>query len=379
LGIGRSENVILFLHHRYRTAGGEEQAVDDLLWLVRTQLGEDAELLERDSTQVGRARAAGGLVRGGLAPDEVARAVRRTGARIVHAHNLHPTLGWRALAAARGAGARVVLHLHQYRLVCAIGVCFRDGQECLRCHGRNTLPGIALNCRGSRAEAAAYGVALMAWQARLAAQADAFVVPSHFAEARLRALGAPLGPTFVLPHVIREFADAPPSPRGDHALVVSRLAPEKGVEVAIEACRIAGVPLVVAGDGPERERLARSDGPVRFVGRVSPQELARLRVGARVALVPSLSAETFGLAAAEAMAAGLPVAASRVGALPELVPEQWLAPPGDAQALADVMRRLSGGTGSEGAMALERVRAVTAPERVGPALAAVYERVMAQR
>jgi glycosyltransferase involved in cell wall biosynthesis len=118
---------------------------------------------------------------------------------------------------------------------------------------------------------------------------------------------------------------------------------------------------------------------VRFVGRVSPQELARLRVGARVALVPSLSAETFGLAAAEAMAAGLPVAASRVGALPELVPEQWLAPPGDAQALADVMRRLSGGTGSEGAMALERVRAVTAPERVGPALAAVYERVMAQR
>jgi glycosyltransferase involved in cell wall biosynthesis len=379
LGTGRSENVILFLHHRYRHAGGEEQAVDDLLWLVRTQLGEDAELLERDSTRIGRARAAGGLVRGGLAPDEVARAVRRTGARIVHAHNLHPTLGWRALAAAREAGARVVLHLHQYRLVCAIGVCFRDGHECLRCHGRNALPGIALNCRGSRAEAAAYGVALMAWQRRLAAQADAFVVPSQFAEARLRALGAPLGPTFVLPHVIRAFADAPPSPRGDHALVVSRLAPEKGVEVAIEACRLAGVPLVVAGDGPERERLAGSDGPVRFVGRVSAPELARLRSGARVALVPSLSAETFGLAAAEAMAAGLPVAASRVGALPELVPEQWLAPPGDAQALADVIRRLSDDTAGASAMALERVRAITAPERVGPALAAVYERAMSGR
>ncbi|MFZ1994287.1 MAG: glycosyltransferase, partial [Solirubrobacteraceae bacterium] len=312
--------MILFLHHRYRTTGGEEQAVDDLVWLVRTHLGEDAELLERDSAQVGKTRAAAGLVRGGLEPSEVARAVRRTGARIVHAHNLHPTLGWRALAAAREAGARVVLHLHQYRLVCAIGVCFRDGHECLRCHGRNTLPGIALNCRGSRIEAAAYGVALMSWQRRLAAQADVFVVPSHFAQARLRAIGAPLGPTFVLPHVIREFAPAPPSPPGDHALVVSRLAPEKGVDVAIEACRLAGMPLVVAGDGPERERLARADGAVRFLGRVSPQDLVRLRGGARMALVPSLSAETFGLAAAEAMASGLPVATSRVGALPELVP-----------------------------------------------------------
>ncbi|HEX3978971.1 MAG TPA: glycosyltransferase [Solirubrobacteraceae bacterium] len=347
------------------------------MWLVRSQLGEDAELLERDSSRASKARAAAGLVRGGLGPDEVARAVRRTGARIVHAHNLHPTLGWRALAAAREAGARVVLHLHQYRMVCAIGVCFRDGHECLRCHGRNTLPGIALNCRGSRAEGAAYGVALMAWQRRLAAQADACVVPSRFAEARLRAMGAPLGPTFVLPHVIREFALAPPSQRGDHALVVSRLAPEKGVEVAIEACRLAGLPLVVAGDGPERERLAaRADGAVRFVGRVSPQKLAQLRNGARVALVPSLSAETFGLAAAEAMAAGLPVAASRVGALPELVPEPWLAPPGDAQALADVTQRLSRDGGDDGDIALARVREVTAPERVGPALAAVYERAM---
>jgi glycosyltransferase involved in cell wall biosynthesis len=98
-----------------------------------------------------------------------------------------------------------------------------------------------------------------------------------------------------------------------------------------------------------------------------------------MALVPSLSAETFGLAAAEAMAVGLPVAASRVGALPELVPEPWLAPPGDAQALAEVMRRLRADNGTGSATALDRVRAVTAPERVGPALAAVYEHAMARR
>ncbi|MFL5862168.1 MAG: glycosyltransferase [Solirubrobacteraceae bacterium] len=368
--------MILFLHHRYRTTGGEERAVDDLMWLVRTHLGEDAELLERDSGDVARGRATAGLLRGGLEPEEVARAVRRTNARIVHAHNLHPTLGWRALAAARAAGARVVLHLHQYRLVCAIGVCFRDGAECTRCHGRNTIPGVVLNCRGSLAEAAAYGAALMTWQRRLAAQADIFVVPSRFAESRLRALGAPLGQTCVVPHVIRRFAPTPAT-GGEHALVVARLAAEKGIEVAMRACALAGVPLVVAGDGPERDRLAgAADGSTRFVGRVSAEELARLRAAARIALVPSLSAETFGLAAAEAMAAGVPVAASRIGALPELVPQPWLSAPGDPQAMADVIRAMDP---AAGAAAIEHARAVTAPERVVPALADVYERAMARR
>src|SRR5947199_8626632 len=107
------------------------------------------------------------MLAGGLEPEEVARAVRRTRARVVHAHHLNPAFGWRALAAAREAGARVVLHLHQYRLVCAVGVCFTDGAECTRCHGRNTLPGVVHRCRGSLVEAGVYAAGLALWQRRL--------------------------------------------------------------------------------------------------------------------------------------------------------------------------------------------------------------------
>ncbi len=315
--------MVLFLHNRYRTTGGEERVVEELLALVRDHLGEQAELLARDSAGVGRARAAAGLLRGGLAPGDVAKAVRISGARVVHAHNLGPLFGWRALAAARAQGARVVLHLHQYRLVCATGVCFTDGRECTRCHGRNTLPGVIHNCRGSRSEALAYGASLALWQRRLSEQADAVIVPSGFARERLRELGAPLDfeRVHVLAPPVRVPDHAADVQSGSYALVVSRLAPEKGVDVAIDACRIAGVPLVVAGDGPERDALqARAgDGDVRFAGQVDDAELQRLRAGAALAIVPSRSAETFGLAAAEAMAAGVPVVASRIGALPELV------------------------------------------------------------
>jgi glycosyltransferase involved in cell wall biosynthesis len=373
--------VILFLHNRYRTTGGEERAVADLMWLVRERLREDAELLERDSAGLARSEAAAGMLAGGLRPDEVARAVRRTGARVVHAHNLNPTLGWRALAAAREAGAKVVLHLHQYRLVCAIGVCFTRGGDCTRCHGRNTVPGVLLRCRGSTLEAAVYGAGLALWQRRLAAQADALIVPSRFARLRLRELGAPVGRTHVVAPVVRpeppqagrQFAGAGPSPPRPYALVSSRLAPEKGIETAIEACRLARMQLVVAGEGPERERLRQlaRGADVRFTGQLGDAQLAPLRAGAAVALMPSRAAETFGLAAAEAMAAGVPVIASRIGALPELVPERWLVAPGDPRALAGAIAAVR--TEPEaGAEAAARARAVVSPEVVAPALAAVY-------
>jgi glycosyltransferase involved in cell wall biosynthesis len=386
--------MILFLHNRYRTTGGEERAVEDLIWLVREQLGEPVELLARSSAELPRSRAALGLLRGGLDPGEVGASVRASGARVVHAHNLQPALGWRALAAAREAGARVVLHLHQYRLVCAIGVCFTRGAECTRCHGRDTLPGARLNCRGNRPEAAAYAASLALWQKRMVEQADAIVVPSVFARERLRALGAPLPweRVSVLAPPVRALGAAEtdsPAPGGwtsqsGYALVVSRLAPEKGIDVAIEACRLAGVPLVIAGDGPEREALAararcgesggggRASPAVRFAGHVEDAELARLRAGAAVALMPSRSAETFGLAAAEAMAAGLPVVASRVGALPELVEDAALVAPGDSQALAAALTRLAGDRAA-GERARERVRAVCAPELVARELARIYD------
>jgi glycosyltransferase involved in cell wall biosynthesis len=156
--------------------------------------------------------------------------------------------------------------------------------------------------------------------------------------------------------------------------VVARLAPEKGVDVAIDACRMAGIGLVVAGDGPERGRLLEraGDGEVRLLGHVDDARLAELRAGAAIALVPSRSGETFGLAAAEAMAAGLPVAASRVGALPELLDPDALVPSGDAAALAGAIARLAGDRAA-GERGRERVRALCAPDVVAGALADVYD------
>jgi glycosyltransferase involved in cell wall biosynthesis len=353
--------------------GGEERAVEDLAWLIETELGEDTSLVSHDSARLTSRRAASALLAGGLPPRAITDAVRRTGARVVHAHNVHPAFGWRALAAARSAGARVVLHLHNYRLVCAVGTCFTRGEDCTRCHGRNTAPGVALNCRGSRAEAVVYGAALSLWQRRLVESVDAFVAPSSFALGRLRDLGAPLGSDVrVIPSVQRSFAASSSAGDGGYALAAGRLTPEKGFADAIAACAQAGVPLVVAGDGPQAEELRALAGPdVRFTGRVTPGELAALRRGAALAIVPSRYAEILPLAALEAMAAGLPVVAARAGGLAEAVPAEGLYEAGDVTALAERVRALFADAAA-GDRALAAARALCSPSVIAAALRDVY-------
>ena len=91
----------------------------------------------------------------------------------------------------------------------------------------------------------------------------------------------------MLPHYLpaEAFADAQPRrPTGAYALVAARLAPEKGIDVAIEAAALADVPLRVAGEGPaeaELVELAEPVGaPVDFLGRVD-RAGARARAGRR--------------------------------------------------------------------------------------------------
>jgi glycosyltransferase involved in cell wall biosynthesis len=238
---------------------------------------------------------------------------------------------------------------------------------------------VALRCRGSVAESVVYGASLSLWQRRVTGLADAFVVPSAFARGRLDELGAPLGAArraAVVAHPVREFAQRSVAAQGGHALVASRLSAEKGVDVAIAAAARAGVPLVIAGDGPQAPELrSRARGAeVRFEGQVGPERLRELRAGAALAIVPSRSAETFGLAGAEAMAAGVPVVASRVGALPELVAPDGLVDPGDADGLAAAIERryADQAAGDEG---LRRVRELCSPATVAARLTRVYDEI----
>jgi glycosyltransferase involved in cell wall biosynthesis len=369
---------VLMLHNRYRAEGGEERAVANILTLLARR-GHTVEVLERSSTGVPRMRAAQGMLVGGLHPDEVAAAVRRTRAEVVHGHNLHPLLGWRALAAARAAGARTVLHLHNFRLFCAIAVAYRDGAPCFRCRGSNTLPGLRLRCRGSLGEAAAYAAGLHRQQPHLYANADRFIVLSKATGARMHELGLPSERTHVLGNFVpgAGFATRTRAHQGTYALAIGRLVEEKGFEIAIAAARAASVPLVIAGEGPDDQRLRglAAGAEVRFTGWVDHARLSELRAGAAVVLVPSRCEEACPYAALDSLAAGVPVLVSDRGGIPERVPGYSVLTTDDRHAWTNALAELWQDPGlrrARGEEALALAHELLSQERYYEGLMAVY-------
>ena len=373
--------MILILHNRYRAAGGEERAVADLAALLARR-GHEVEVLERSSEQLGPGRAAVGLLAGGIEPGEIARIVRRRRARVVHAHNIHPLFGWRALAAAHAAGARTLLHLHNYRLFCAIGIAYRDGAPCFRCRRGHTRPGLRLRCRGSWPEAAVYALALRGQQPRLLEHVDQFVAVSDALAAQLRDLGLPPSLSATLPNFIPddELAAGSAAADGEFALAAGRLTEEKGFDTAIAAARAARVPLVIAGAGPDEPRLrALADGAdVRFAGRLEPSDLAGLRRRAAVVLAPSRWEEPCPYSVLEALAAGVPVLASDRGGLPAMVEEAATLPATDATAWSDALSELwqdPGMRARRGEHAIARVREEFGEDRYYERLIRLYDGV----
>jgi glycosyltransferase involved in cell wall biosynthesis len=336
---------VLLLHNRYRFEGGEERSVA-LQQRALANAGVAHRLFERRSTDTPRLSAGAALLRGGVAEEEIAGAVSELGADVVHAHNMQPMIGPRGLAAARAAGARVVLHLHNARLFCAIGVATRDGAPCFRCRGRNTVPGLVLNCRGSLPEAAAYAAGLALHQPLAFRSTDRFIAPSRWAAGQMARLGVPAERLDVLAHYLPadETVSESRAHQGRYVLAAARLAPEKGLDLAMEAAAAARVPLWIAGDGPQRselERRAKALGaPVEFVGPVPRDEMPDLLRGAAAFVLSSRYHEFSPFSVLEAMGAGVPVAAARSGGVPELIGAERCLPMGDAAALADRLRAL---------------------------------------
>jgi glycosyltransferase involved in cell wall biosynthesis len=186
-------------------------------------------------------------------------------------------------------------------------------------------------------------------------------------------------------HVVPNGLDLPAGSGapGGRVLSVGRLIREKGMDLVIDAAARGGLPLTIAGEGPERAaleaRALASGGDVRFEGHVPRHRLATLYGEARMVVLAARTGEGLPNVLLEAMAHQRPVIATPCAGTRDLLVDGvngLLVPPGDAGALAAAMTRLAGDTALAGRCA-ERARETV--ERYGwdavqPALESVLER-----
>jgi glycosyltransferase involved in cell wall biosynthesis len=350
---------VLVVHNRYRSAqpSGENAVVDEETDLLRAR-GVDVEVLTVESDEIASWPLTRRLMLG-------ARVVwSRDGARrvhdriasfrpdVVHFHNTFPLLSPAALRTAHGSGVRVVQTLHNFRPLCPAATFLRDGKVCEDCLGRIPIPAVVHGCyRSSRvatiplAAKDAFHAAIGTWSSAV----DTYITPSAFARSRYVKAGWPAE------QIVVKYNTAPdpgaPARRGSGGVVcLSRLAPEKGIDVLLDGWAVAfpegGARLTVVGSGeldaPLRRRAARI-ADVEFTGQLARERGLEILAEARALVVPSRWYEVFPRIVAEAYSLGVPVIASRIGSLAEIVHHGetgLLVEPGNPADLGHALRTL---------------------------------------
>jgi len=285
---------------------------------------------------------------------------------VVHVHNFFPRFSPSVFHACSDAGVPVVLTLHNFRTICAGGLLLRDGKVCEKCVGHSPYWGALHRCY-RKSLAGSLAVARMidhnnrigTWQDKV----TRFIVLNRFARDKFVAAGLPAARMTVKPNfVVKAQADISTPDSEDiktrtGGLFVGRLSEEKGVSTLLAAWAGQTVPLRIAGTGPllpssvgsdklgEQEiahaAAAREGSAVKFLGAVPPAQVRDEMARAAFLIVPSMWYEMFPMVIAEAFAAGLPVIASRLGGLAEIVEDGRSGlhfTPGDSADLATKIR-----------------------------------------
>jgi glycosyltransferase involved in cell wall biosynthesis len=332
---------VLLIHNFY---GSENPSGENVAFVAELELlkrrGIEVTRFETSSDEI-RAKGTSGLIVGGLSTpynfksaSDIRKLALKTKPDVVHVHNTFPLISPSVFWGIRNLPCAAVLTLHNYRLFCAAGMPLRDGQVCTQClDKRSMIPGLRYGCyRGSRLATIplALSIALHRQIGTWTKHVDRFITLTQYQ--REMVIHAGLSPSLVC--VKPQFYPGSPEPipwidRDDRVLFVGRLSPEKGIRDLLSAWRILGPNgpnLDIIGDGPDRKALEsqiESDGldRVRLLGQLSFDETQNRIARSRLLVVPSTWFEGFPMVIREAYAYGVPVAASRLGSLAELVSE----------------------------------------------------------
>jgi len=307
---------------------------------------------------------------------------------VIHVHNTFPLISPSLYWAADEAGVPVVQTLHNFRLHCPQAMYLRDGVLCEDCLGKVPWRGALRGCyRESKLQSTALAGmvtlhrAIGTWERKV----TRYIALNEFCRNKFIEGGLPAERVLVKPNFV-DF-ERPPAQQRSGFLFVGRLSAEKGVAVLVKALSSlserSGL-LRVAGVGPEAH-LLKNVARLEALGALNSEQVRQEMSSAAALVLPSIWYENFPRTLVEAMGCGLPVIASRIGALAELVEDGvtgLLFNPGDAGDLAEKMSWIDANpeqAAAMGAMARARYEERYTAERNYQQLIAIYGEAIAAK
>lgn len=336
---------ILLVHNYYQSRGGEDAVVEAELDLLRGH-GHEVRTYFRSNADIDRQPYAATAVQtlwSSRSRREVRALLRDFAPHVMHVHNSFPLISPSVYGAAAEAGVAVVQTLHNFRLLCPQAMFLREDRVCEDCLGHLPWRAVAHACyRGSRLQSAAVAGmltlhrAMGTWQTKV----HRYIALNEFCRQKFISAGWPAQKIAVKPN----FVDFPPpgdAPRSGF-LFVGRLSPEKGIHtLATASAAFPAAEVLVAGAGPEADRLRAMAPSAKLLGALDASAVQAQMARATALVMPSIWYENFPRTLVEAFASGLPVIASRLGALQDLVEDGVTGlhfEPGNAGDLAKCMK-----------------------------------------
>lgn len=336
---------ILIAHNAYQHRGGEDSVVDSEMSLLRAH-GHEVEHYGRHNDEIhgmGRLSMLGQTLWSTRTVRGVEQKIAAFRPDVIHVHNTFPLISPSLYWAAGRAGVPVVQTLHNFRLLCPQAMLLREGRVCEDCVGRAPWRGVGRACyRGSVAQTGALAGMLALHRAlgTYRHKVTRYIALNDFCRDVFVRGGLPAERLRVKPN----FVDMPPAPAEEPragALFVGRLSPEKGVATLADAARaLPELDIGIIGTGPDEQRVVGVHN-VRCLGFMDGTAVRAAMCRAAWLVMPSIWYENFPRTLVEAFASGLPVIASRLGAMAGLVKDGQtglLFEPGNAADLAEKMK-----------------------------------------
>lgn len=343
---------ILLVHNAYKQPGGEDvvfQLERDMLRAAGHEIVEYRRFNDeiRNYSVVRRIGLLGRTVWASDTYRDLTTLLRVERPAIVHVHNAFPLISPSVFSACKNENIPVIQTLHNYRLLCPGGNFCRDGKPCEDCSTGKFWQGAVHGCyHNSRSETAAVALMLTVHHAKKTwtEMVDSYIVLTEFSKSRYVEAGFPEDKIKVKPN----FVEPDPGPRigsGSYALFAGRLDPEKGIRTLLKAWlqMPQSRTLRILGSGycqEETEAFSKVYPNVEFRTWIPRSQIFEQIKGARFVVFPSEWYENLPLVIIEAFACGVPVIASDLGAMREVVEHGrtgLLFKPGDVQDLARTM------------------------------------------
>lgn len=310
---------ILIVHNHYRQRGGEDAVVACESELLRNR-GHAVELFEKTNEGVRGLRYALNSIWSRTTTSEIKRVIARFNPQVAHIHNVFHAISPAVYGAIGAQGIPIVQTLHNFRLFCIRGTFERDAGVCERCAGHSHLPGVMLKCYRESLPASVLLAANLQMHRFLRTfenNVSQFVALNDFCMEKFVECGIARDRITVKPNFV-DIQDPGEGRARAGGLYVGRMSAEKGVRVLAKALTLAPSAFTAIGDGVEVSAL-RVVNCVELVGFAEWNHVMERMRGAEYLVMPSIWYETFGLVIIEAFACRLPVIASNIGAMAELV------------------------------------------------------------